>query len=30
MDILFNFYLQFDHVFIYDNATTHLKQAEDA
>jgi len=30
MDILWEFYPQFDHVLIYDNATTHLKQAEDA
>jgi hypothetical protein len=30
MDILREFYPQFDHVFIYDNAPTHLKQAEDA
>ena len=30
MDILHNFYLQYDHAFIYDNATTHLKREEDA
>jgi hypothetical protein len=30
MDILTEYYPQFDHVFVYDNATTHLKRAEDA
>jgi len=30
MDILTKYYPQFDHVFVYDNATTHLKRAEDA
>jgi hypothetical protein len=30
MDILQEFYPQFDHVFVYDNATTHLKRLEDA
>ena len=30
MDIVLELYLQFDHVFVYDNATTHLKRAEDA
>ncbi|KAF8809148.1 hypothetical protein BYT27DRAFT_7222690 [Phlegmacium glaucopus] len=30
MDILLEFYPQFDHIFVYDNATTHLKRAEDA
>ena len=30
MDIVLECYLQFDHVFIYDNATTHLKRPEDS
>lgn len=30
MNILLEYYPQFDHVFVYDNATTHLKRAEDA
>jgi hypothetical protein len=29
-DILREFYSEYDHVLIYDNATTHLKRAEDA
>jgi len=29
MDIVLELYPQFDHVFVYDNATTHLKRAED-
>lgn len=30
MDILTEYYPQFNHIFIYDNATTHLKRADDA
>jgi len=30
MDILDKFYPKFDHVFIYDNVTTHLKQSDGA
>lgn len=30
IDILHEYYPEFDHVLIYDNATTHLKRAEDA
>ena len=30
MDILLEYYPQFEHVFVYDNATTHLKRADDA
>ena len=30
IDILQEYYKDFDHVLIYDNATTHLKRAEDA
>jgi hypothetical protein len=30
MDILAEFYPQFDHVFVYDNASTHLKREDDA
>ena len=30
IDILKEYYPEFDHVLIYDNATTHLKRAEDA
>jgi hypothetical protein len=30
IDILNEYYPEFDHVFIYDNATTHLKRPEDA
>jgi hypothetical protein len=30
MDILKEFYPEFDHVLIYDNASTHLKRKEDA
>lgn len=30
MDILMEYYPQYDHVFIYDNTTTHLKRADDA
>ena len=30
MDIVQEYYPQFDHVFIYDNATTHLKRPEDS
>ena len=30
IDILHKYYPEFDQVFIYDNATTHLKRAEDA
>ena len=30
MDILQEFYPQYEHVFVYDNATTHLKRADDA
>ena len=30
MDIVLEYYPQFDHVFIYDNATTHLKRPEDS
>jgi hypothetical protein len=30
MDILTEFYPEFDHVLIYDNASTHLKRKEDA
>ena len=30
IDILRKYYPEFDHVLIYDNATTHLKRAEDA
>jgi len=30
MDILLEYYPQFDHVFIYNNTTTHLKRADDA
>ena len=30
MDILQEFYPEYEHVLIYDNATTHLKRAEDA
>jgi hypothetical protein len=29
MDILLEYYPQFDHFFIYDNATTHLKREDD-
>lgn len=30
MDILQKYYPQFNHVFVYDNLTTHLKREEDA
>jgi hypothetical protein len=30
MDIVLEYYPQFDHIFIYDNATTHLKRPEDS
>ena len=30
IDILQEYYFNFDHVLIYDNATTHLKQADNA
>jgi hypothetical protein len=30
MDILTEFYPEYDHVLIYDNASTHLKCEEDA
>jgi hypothetical protein len=30
INILQEFYPNFEHVLIYDNATTHLKHAEDA
>ena len=30
INILNEYYCEFDHVFIYDNATTHLKRADDA
>ena len=30
MDILLKYYPEFDHVLVYDNATTHLKRADDA
>ena len=29
-EVLWDFYPEYDHVFVYDNATTHLKRAEDA